>query len=92
VPSTNLKDRRLVHGCEMGLKAYFIYVEEELVKFLTDCSKMGYGKTKQDVMKTVEKYVVGKGLKIHERWMVDLFLSVMAPTVIKERRFICSCL
>jgi len=70
VPSTTLKDRisgRVFHGCKMGRKAYLTYAEEELVKFLTDCSKMGYGKTKQDVTKTMEKYAVGKGLKIHKR-------------------------
>lgn len=32
--------------------------EQELVKFVTNCAKMGYGKTRQDVIKIVEKYMV----------------------------------
>jgi len=49
VPATTLKDWvsiRVARGSEMGPKPYLTYEEEEeLVTFLTNCSKMGYDKT-----------------------------------------------
>jgi len=44
VPATTLKDQvsgRVAHGSKMGPKPYLTYEEEELVTFLTNCSKMG---------------------------------------------------
>ena len=61
---TNLKDRaagRVSDGCNMGPKLYLTYEEEsELVGFITKCSKMGYGKARQDVMKVVDSCFVKK--------------------------------
>ena len=70
VPRTTLKDKiagRVAHGCNMGPKPYLTYEEEqELVEFLMNCSKMGYGKTRQDVMKLVESYIVKKGITLED--------------------------
>ena len=70
VPRTALKDRitdQVVYGCNMGPKPYLTYEEEnELVEFLMNCSKMGYGKTRQDVMKLVEICVVKKGITLED--------------------------
>ena len=64
VPCTSLKDRvagKVPDGCNMGPKRYLTYEEEsELVEFIIKCSKMGYGKTRQDVMKLVESCLVKK--------------------------------
>ena len=64
VPCTSLKDRvagRVPDGCNMGPKRYLTYEEEsELVEFIIKCSKMGYGKTRQDVMKLVESCLAKK--------------------------------
>ena len=44
-----------------GPKQYLTYEEEsELVEFIIKCSKMGYGKTRQDMMKLVESCLVKK--------------------------------
>jgi len=51
----------------MGPKSYLTYEEEELVTFLTNYSKMGYGKTRQDVMKIVEEYITSKSRNLHKR-------------------------
>ena len=65
VPPTTLKDRiagRVVHGSKSGPKPY--HEEElELVKFLINCSKMGYGKTRGECLNIVEAIVEKKGLK-----------------------------
>lgn len=64
VPCTSLKDRvagRVRDGCNMGPRRYLTYEEEsELVEFIIKCSKMGYGKTRQDVMKLVESCLAKK--------------------------------
>ena len=64
VPCTTLKDRvtgRVGHGIRMGPKPYLMYKEEyELVEFLINCSNMGYGKMRQDVMKLVECCITKK--------------------------------
>ena len=66
VPRITLKDRivgRVAHGCNMGPKPYLTHEEEaELVKFLINCLKMGYGKTRQDVMKLVKSCIFKKGM------------------------------
>ena len=49
VPATTIKDRvsgRVTRGCKMGAKPYFM--KEELVDFLLQYSKMGYGRTRQE--------------------------------------------
>ena len=65
VPRTTLKDRiagRVIHGTNMGPKPYLTHdEEEELVKFLIQCSKMGYGKTRGEVLKIVEETMRKKG-------------------------------
>jgi len=65
VPRTTLKDRlsgRVVHGTKMGPKCYLTHEEEkELVDFLVNCSKMGYGKTRNEVLKIVEAVMKKKG-------------------------------
>ena len=70
VPPTTLKDRiagRVAPGSKMGQKPYLTDDEEkELVKFVTDCAKMGYRKTRQDVMQIVEKYMVNKGREMRK--------------------------
>lgn len=68
VPRTTLKDRvsgRVIHGSNMGPKMYLTYEEEkELVGFLLNCAKMGYAKTRQDVLKIVHNAMLKKGKKI----------------------------
>ena len=67
VPPTTLKDRiagRVVHGSKSGPKPYLTHEEKlELVKFLINCSKMGYGKTRGECLNIVEAIVEKKGLK-----------------------------
>ena len=68
VPRTSLKDRlagRVVHGTKMGPKPYLTDAEEkELYEFLVNCSKMGYGKTRAEVLKIVEATMKKKGKKL----------------------------
>ncbi len=67
VPKTSLKDRlagRVVHGTSMGPKPYLTDTEEkELYDFLINCSKMGYGKTRGEVLKLVGATLKKKGKK-----------------------------
>ena len=69
VPRATLKDRlsgRIIHGSNIGPKPYLTQDEEkELAKFLINCFKMGYGKTRGEVLKIVEAVVKKKGRK-HE--------------------------
>ena len=64
VPATTLKDRvsgRVAHGCTMGAKPYLTRKEEkELVNFILQCAKMGYGRTRQNVLRITEQYVRAK--------------------------------
>ena len=68
VPCTTLKDRlsgKVVHGTNMGPKPYLTHEEEkELVDFLIYCSKMGYGKTRKEVLEIVETAVRRKGMTV----------------------------
>ena len=63
VQRTTLKDRltgRVKHGTKPGPAAYLNQKEgEELVKF--ECSRMGYGKTKREVLQIVEDAAKQKG-------------------------------
>ncbi len=65
VPRTTLKDRlsgRVIRGTKMGPKSYLTREEEkELVDFLVNCSKMGYGKTRAEVLRIVEAVMKKKG-------------------------------
>jgi len=67
VPNTMLKYHepgRIVHGTNMGMKVYLMNKEEEeLVDFLLNCAKMGYAKTRQDVLKMVHNAVLERGEK-----------------------------
>ena len=67
VPRTTLKDRiagRIQHGTKPGLLAYLDAKEDDLVKFLFECSRMGYGKTKREVIQIVEQAARRKGMAI----------------------------
>ena len=61
---TTLKDRvagREVRGTKMGTKPYLTYQEEqEIVSFLLNYAKMGYGKTRKDVLNIVHATLVRK--------------------------------
>ena len=58
-----LRTGRVAHDCSIGPKAYLTHKEEaKLVKFLINCSKMGYGKTTQDVVKLIESCIFRKTL------------------------------
>ena len=78
VPCTTLKDRvarRITHGCNMGPKTYLTREEEkELADFLISCAKIGFAKTRQDVMNLVHRAVLKKEEKqtskvSHGWWM-----------------------
>ena len=61
VSRTSLKDRRVCDSCRMGPKRYLTYKKEsELVEFLIKCSKMWYGKMRQDMMKLVDSCLAKK--------------------------------
>ena len=61
VPRTTLKDRvtgRVLHGSNFSPQPYLTTEEEkQLVDFLITSSKMGYGKTRRQVLKIVEAAV-----------------------------------
>lgn len=58
VPRSTLHDRvsgRVVHGVKPGPKPYLDNTEEkELGSYLKHCAKVGYGKTRKDVLCIVE--------------------------------------
>ena len=68
VPKTTLKDRmsgRVLHGSNSGPKPYLSKEEEgELSDYLVNCSKMGYGKTRSQVLQIVEEIALKKGRKM----------------------------
>ena len=68
---TTLKDRdggRVLYGSNFSPQPYLTTEEEkELVDFLITSSKMGYGKTRRQVLKIVEAAVFSFP------WMVDPF-------------------
>ena len=67
VPRTTLKDRlsgRVEHGKKPGPIPYFNSNEEdELATFLKEASRIGYGKTKREVLLIVQKTLEQKGNK-----------------------------
>ena len=51
----------MVYGTKMGAKPYLTNQEEqELVDFRINCSKMGYGKTRKDVLSIVQATLMRK--------------------------------
>ena len=75
VPRTTLKDRltgRVIHGVKMGAKPYLSNQEEqELVEFLLNCAKMGYGKTRRDVLNIVHATLLKKAEETGEEFLKD---------------------
>ena len=71
VPKTTLHDRvsgRVIHGVKPGPRPYLSPAEEEeLGNYLKDCAKMGYGKTRKDVLGIVQSTASDKGLLRSER-------------------------
>ncbi len=65
VPRTTLKDRlsgRVTHGSAPGAKPYLSREEEkELVDFFVTCSKIGYGKSRKEVLALVGSILKNKG-------------------------------
>ena len=66
VPRSTLKDRlrgRVVHGTKPGPRPYLDTAEEsELVDYLFESAKAGYGKTRQQVKGIAEKVANSKGV------------------------------
>ena len=66
VPRTTLKDRlsgKVEHGKKSGPIPYLNSKEEELATFLKEASRIGYGKTKREVLLIVQKILEQKGSK-----------------------------
>ena len=68
VPRTTLTDRisgRVEHGAKSGPTPYLTEEEDqELAGFLKQASRIGYGKTKKEVLAIVQKIVQKKGLTV----------------------------
>ena len=75
VPPSTLKDRlsgRVTHGRKPGPKPYLNKQEEkDLTDHLVLAAKVGYGKTRRDVMNLVETYVNSKPLQIEAQKTVN---------------------
>ena len=71
VPKTTLRDRlsgRVIHGSKPGPKPYLSSSEElELSSFIKESAKVGYGKTRKDVMIIAERVAKDKGTLRKER-------------------------
>jgi len=76
VSRTTLQDRitgRVIHGTKSGPKPFLNKAEEsELAEFLEITAKVGYGKTRKQVLKIVESTAKEKGLlrkhRISDGW------------------------
>ena len=76
IPKTTLFDRvsgRVIHGVKPGPRPYLSPREEgTLGHFLKHCAKLGYGKTRKDVLAIAESTAIDKGLlkssRITEGW------------------------
>ena len=80
VPLTTLKDRvagRVLHGSNFGPQPYLTTEEEkELVDFFITSYKMGYGKTRRQVLKIVETAVWFSLLTTEkEKQLVDFLIT-----------------
>ena len=65
VPITTLKNRlsgRVVHGTKPGPVPYLNTTEEELVEYLSEANKMGYGKTWRQVKVIAERVATDKAV------------------------------
>ena len=66
VPTTTLKNRlsgRVVHGTNPGPVPYLSSMEEEeLVEYLSDANKIGYGKTRRQVKVIAQRVATEKGV------------------------------
>ena len=66
VPKTTLYDRvsgRVVHGSKLGPQHYLNGQEEsELGSYLKHCVRVGYGKTRRDVLSIVQNATSEKGV------------------------------
>ena len=78
VPASTLKDRvsgRVKHGTNPGPVPYLSSDEEnELATFLIECSKIGYGKTKREILVIVQKTLEKKGRDVNfngEGWWTN---------------------
>ena len=69
VPKSTLSDRvsgRVQFGSHSGPARYLTdEEEEELANFLCGCAKMGYARTKKDVLAIVEEILASKGRQVH---------------------------
>ena len=84
VPKTTLKDRlnsRVIHGTNMGPTPYLTYEEEKkLVRFILNCFRMGYGKTRGELLR-----IVGETMKKMGRLLVGSSVSQGWWSRFKER-------
>ena len=75
VPPTSLKDclaGRVVHGTKMGANPYLTNQEEqELAEFLINCARMGYRKTRKDVLNIVHATVLRKTEEAGKEFLKD---------------------
>ena len=66
VPPSTLRDRlsgQVVHGTRPGVAPYLAKEEEtQLAEYLASTSKVGYGKTRQQVMNIVQRVAKDKGV------------------------------
>jgi len=66
VPSSTLKNRisgRVQHGTKPGPRSYLNnFEEQELGAFFKECSSVGYGKTRKDVMRIAQSVAEEKGV------------------------------
>ena len=77
VPKRTLK----IHGTNMGPTPYLTYEEEkELVRFILDCSRMDYGKTRGELLR-----IVGETMKKKGRLLVGSSASQGWWSQFKER-------
>ena len=83
VPRTTLKDRlsgRVIHGTNIGPKPYLTQEEKkQLVEFLVNCCKMGFGKTRGEVLKIVEAIMKKKGWKHEGLHISGVVVSILRP-------------
>ena len=76
IPKTTLFDRvsgRVIHGVKPGPRPYLSPREEGTLRhFLKHCAKLGYGKTRKDVLAIAESTAIDNGLlkssRITEGW------------------------
>ena len=65
IPVTTLKDRlsgRVQHGTNPGPVPTWAVLKKQLVDYLSEANKVGYGKTRQQVKLIAEKVAIDKGV------------------------------